>query len=57
MIPQEVLKALQAHIDRESAALRHELRDNTEACNALTRGKELGKLQQWIFERENETTP
>lgn len=57
MIPREVLDALQAHIDREMAASRHELRDNTKACNALTRGKELGKLQQWIFEREKETTP
>ena len=53
-VPVAVLDALQAHIDRSMSDLRHKYRDNTEACNALTEGVALGKLQEYVYAQKRE---
>jgi hypothetical protein len=49
VIPPAVLDALQEHIDRTTSDLLRQYKDNTDACNAIQQGKNLGKLQEWIF--------
>lgn len=48
-VPTAILDALQEHIDRTEADLRHQYRDNTDACNAIRLGKHLGMLQEWVL--------
>lgn len=47
-VPPAVLDALQEHIDRTLADFYHQYRDNTEACNALQQGVQVGMLQEYV---------